>query len=70
MNPQQPVFDPDDTEGHGSRHPLADADRDQTDDTQGHGARFPGVEAERDEDDVAGHLSGALGSKKKTEHDG
>ena len=40
MNPQQPVFDPDDTAGHASRFNGADAERDETDDTEGHGYKL------------------------------
>jgi hypothetical protein len=65
----------DDTAGHGR------ARLDEADDTQGHGHRNPvagkgsgqilqPTHPRADEaDDVEGHLSGALGSKKKTEHD-
>ncbi len=61
----------DDTEGHGRRFYRANAERDETDDTEGHavvgGLRPTHPRADDGEDDVAGHLSGALGSKKKTD---
>jgi len=74
----------DDTEGDLHRSRMADAERDEADDTGGHAlgptAREPvrgagqGLQPTHpkvsdDADDVAGHLSGALGSKKKTEHE-
>ncbi len=61
----------DDVEGHGRRYYKADAERDETDDVEGHGVvggyRPTHPKASDEEDDVAGHLSGALGSKKKTD---
>lgn len=72
----------DDVEGHGIKYKFADAERDEADDTEGHavgtGARAPvagtgsrqllrPTHPRAEDDDVAGHLSGALGAKKKTE---
>ena len=72
----------DDADADGRRY--ADAEGDEADDTGGHAlgptAREPvrgaaqGLQPTHpkvsdDADDVAGHLSGALGSKKKTEHE-
>ncbi len=58
--------EPDDTEGHG-RVRVTDED----DDTEGHavtgGFRPTHPKVEDADDDVAGHLSGALGSRKKSE---
>jgi hypothetical protein len=64
----------DDVEGHRRHFGRADAERDETDDVEGHGAigglRPTHPKATDGEDDVTGHLSGALGSKKKTEDAG
>ena len=67
MTDQQPIPVDGDTEGHMPRIRFADAERDETDDTEGHAGKFRFADAERDEtdDDVAGHLSGALGAKKR-----
>ncbi len=68
----------DDVEGHAYKSARADAERDETDDVEGHayksgrGTLAGGLQpthpkADDEEDDVTGHLSGALGSKKKTD---
>jgi hypothetical protein len=81
VRPRGITDDTDDTEGHARRHFTDDTDdteghghrrlMDDSDDTEGHavtgGYRPTSPKADDGEDDVAGHLSGALGSQKKTE---
>ncbi len=66
MEPQPPITHRTDDDVQGHRRQIADAEQDETDDVQGHRRQI--ADAEQDEtDDVGGHLSGALGSKMKSE---
>ena len=79
MTEQQPTpAAEDDVQGHAARGKAVDAGHDESDDVTGHalrsgrdplvgGLRPTHPKAQDDEDDVAGHLSGALGTKKKTD---
>ncbi len=62
----------DDVEGHRRHFFRADAEQDETDDVEGHGITggLRPTHPRSSDEDVAGHLSGALGSKKHTEDAG
>ncbi len=68
MDPQQPtnpVSDDDDVEGHRVSLQM-DGAQDEADDVEGHRVTSQ-LDREQDADDVAGHMTGALGSK--TDHE-
>ena len=76
MEPQQPTThrtDSDDTEGHTMEVGIGYTDGDESDDVKGYGVTGgyrPTQTKAGSDDDVAGYLSGALGSKKRTEDAG